>query len=153
MLKKIKESDAVSYAKLCTSKALNKYWGYDYKKDITNPTKEAFYNAQLNDFKKKNCLSLAIKNNESGEFMGEIVLHHFNYHNEVEIGVRLLKKYQGKGYAKEALSLAINYAVKTLNKTPVAKCYKQNEKSLKSLQSAGLVICGEDNKFYYLIKK
>ena len=149
-LDKITEEDKALYYKLCYAKALNKYWGYDYKKDIPNPTEEAFFNAQRIDFKNKNCLSLAIRN-KTREFMGEVVLHHFDYEGKVELGVRLLKKYHGNGYATEAISLAIKYAEK-LGLTPVAKCYKQNEKSLNCLKRAGLEVTGEDNKFYYLKK-
>lgn len=152
ILNGIKREDANDYYKLSVNKTLNKYWGYDYKKDIKVPTPQAFFEMQDSDFKSKKSLSLAIRNNLNGKLIGEIIFHHFDYNEKVEVGVRLLKKYQGKGLAKEALSLAVNYAEQKLLKTPVAKCYKQNEKSLKALTGVGFEITGEDNKFYYLKK-
>ncbi|MBR6737233.1 MAG: GNAT family N-acetyltransferase [Clostridia bacterium] len=152
VLSKIKKEHKNDYFKLSVSKSLNKYWGYDYTKDISVATPDAFFNMQKSDFKRKACLSLAILEKTSKAFMGEIVLHHFGYDNSVEIGVRLLKKFQGKGFAKESLSIIIDYIEKVLQKTAVAKCYLKNQKSLSALTSVGLTITHKDKKFYYLKK-
>ena len=80
-LNKITKNDKETYYKLYTAKTLNKYWGYDYKKDILNPSPDAFYNMQLADFKAKNVLALAVRLN--GKMIGEAVLYNFSYDNKV----------------------------------------------------------------------
>lgn len=151
-LSKITLKDASVYYKLSTSKSLNKYWGYDYKKDIKTPSPQAFYEMQRRDFIKKDNMCLAIRLNSTGEMIGEVVLHNFTYDNQVEVGVRLLKKYHKKGYSKESLNLIIDYATNVLKKKVVAKCYIKNQSSLKSLKSANLTVKTADKKFYYLQK-
>lgn len=153
VLSKLTDNDKDFYFKLYTAKSLNKYWGYDYKKDIKNPTADAFFDMQHSDFKNKNNLCLAIRNKLTKAPMGEVVMHNFSYDGEVEIGVRLLKKYHDNGYAKESVKLVSEYAKHVLNLTPVAKCYLQNEKSLNSLKSAGFIVDFTDDKYYHLIYK
>ncbi len=150
VLSKILESDKEFYYKLYTAKSLNRYWGYDYEKHIKNPTPDAFYEMQLSDFKNKDNLCLLIKDKKTKTPMGEVVLHNFSYDNKVEVGVRLMKKYHGKGYASESVKLISNYALTVLGKSPVAKCYLKNEKSLSALKSAGFTVDFKDKKFYYL---
>lgn len=149
-LSKIKESDKNAYYKLNVNKSLNKYWGYDYSKDIKVPTPDAFFSMQKNDFiiKDNMCLGIFIKGEPS--LIGEVVLHNFTYDGEVEVGVRLLKKYHKKGYGEEAVKLISLYAKNTLNKTPVAKCYKRNMPSLSCLKRAGYRVKNADNIYYYL---
>ena len=150
VLSKIKKSSAQDYYELYTDKKLNKYWGYDYKKDVKTPTPEAFYNMQEYDFKIKDNMCLGIYS-KSGKFMGEVILHNFTYDGEVEVGVRLLKKYQGKGYASEAVNLISKYAKHQLKKRPVAKCYLQNQGSLSCLKRAGFTLKNNDKTYNYLI--
>lgn len=150
ILNKITESDKKDYYKLYVNKSLNKYWGYDYKKDIKNPTIDSFYELQKNDFKAKDNMCLAIRKSKNSNLIGEIVLHNFTYDGEVEIGVRLFKKYHNQTLGTDALKTAINYVVKTLKKRPIAKCYLKNLSSLKSLQNSGFIVKNEDKKFYYL---
>lgn len=150
LLRGILEQDKDFYYKLYVSKTLNKYWGYDYKKDIVNPTPDAFFNLQYNDFKNKNNLCLLVADKVTKKPVGEVVLHNFNYKNQVEIGIRIIKKEHGKGYGKDAVKMAINYAVNVLKKQPVAKCFIKNQASLKCLKSAGFTEKMADKKFYYL---
>ena len=149
-LSKIKETDKNDYYKLYINKSLNKYWGYDYKKDINFPTPDAFFNMQKNDFIKKDnmCLGIFIKGEKN--LIGEVVLHNFTYSNQVEVGVRLLKKYHGKGYGAEAVKLISLYAKNTLKKTPVSKCFKQNLSSFACLKKAGYKLKNADKTYYYL---
>lgn len=146
---KITKQDISNYYKLYVNLSLNKYWGYDYRKYIKNPTANDFFNMVNNDFKVKDNMCLAIREKKGGELIGEVVLHHFGYDNTVEVGARLFKKYHGKGYGKKAFTLASNYVLNVLNKIPVAKAYKQNIKSISALEKAGFVKTGEDTKFYY----
>ena len=149
VLSSITEKDKKDYYNLYVNKTLNKYWGYDYKKDIKEPTEDAFYNLQKNDFKLKDNMCLAIRESNNTKMLGEVVLHNFTYDKKVEIGVRVLKKHQGKGYASRAVNLIATY-VKSLGLTPVSKCYIKNEKSYRCLIKAGMVETSRDKKFIYL---
>ncbi len=149
-LGKIKKSDKEDYFKLYTNKTLNKYWGYDYKQHIKTPTKDAFFDMQSADFKSKDNMCLGIFKKGDKKLMGEVVLHNFTYDGEVEIGVRLFKKHHGNGYGAEAVKLIADYAKNTLQKRPVAKCYKRNTPSLNSLKKAGFALKNSDKTYYYL---
>ena len=88
-----------------------------------------------------------------GVFAGEVVLHNFGYRNDCEIGVRLLPEFEGRGIAKEALKLYMDYAFFDLDvDTVLAKCYKQNERSKYALLAAGMKYVGDDDTFYYFKK-
>ena len=104
------------------------------------------------DYKNKFNVCLAIRESKRGKMIGEAVLHNFGYDNTVEIGVRLFKKYHGKGYGKTTFIAMINYVETVLHKKPVTKAYKQNKNSINAMLKAGLEQVGEDNKFYYFAK-
>ena len=148
----IKKSDTESYYKLNTLKENNKWWGYDYKKDNKTPTVDYFYKVQLKDFKDLKNLCLAIRDKKSKIMMGEVVLYHFGFDNSVEIGIRLFKKYQNKGFGVESLKLITNYAKEVLGLNPIMKCYKQNEKSKKMILNSGYELCEETQKYFYFKK-
>ncbi len=145
----IKKSDSESYFKLNTAVKNNKYWGYDYKKHVKNPPVDYFYKMQASDFKNGYNICLAIRDKRSKKLLGEVVLYKFSYEKTVEIGIRLVKKEQGKGYAKESLSLITSYVHKELKLTPVMKCFKENLASFSLIEKCGYTKTGEDEKFFY----
>ncbi len=149
VLSPITQKDKKNYYNLYVSKTLNKYWGYDYKKDINKPTEDAFFNLQFRDFKLKDNMCLAIRESKNSKMLGEVVLHNFTFDKKVEVGVRLFKKYHGKGLATKALKLILSYA-KNLGLNPVSKCYIQNEKSYNCLTRAEMKETSRDKKFIYL---
>jgi RimJ/RimL family protein N-acetyltransferase len=71
----------------------------------------------------------------------------------VEIGFRLFKKYQKKGFASESVSLACNYIENVLKKQAISKTYKQNESSQKVLLNNCFEKTNEDKKYFYFTKK
>ena len=148
----LKRKDTKNYYKLCTLKANNKWWGYDYSKHVKNPTVDYFYKQQYNDFIKRKNMVLAIYENSTLEFMGEVILYNFYKEDFVEIGIRLFKNYQNKGYATEALNLICEFAQKSLNKNLLMKCYKVNEKSKKLIEKNAFKLIKEDKKMYYFEK-
>lgn len=146
-LGKIKKSDAPSYYKLYVAKKNNRYWGYDYKKDFKGEGVEEFYNMAVSDFKNKDNAVFIIRS--KGEFLGEVILYNFDYEGKVEVGIRLLKKAQGKGYAQKALNLITKYCLNDIKKTPYAKCYIKNEASKKLFLKCGYKITAQDKKYLY----
>ena len=153
VLNAIKKSDAKTYYNLSVQKANNKWWGYDYKKDNNSPQIDYFYKMQKRDFSKLNGMSLAIRRKNSEKMIGEVVLYKFSYQNTVEIGIRLFKRYQGKGFASESLNLVLFYIKNVLKLTPVMKCYKNNLSSKNLILKCGFTLVKEDNKFFYFEKQ
>ena len=149
LLNAIKKKDCETYYKLNVSKANNKWWGYDYKKHNLNPTIDYFYKMQKRDYKNGANMCLAIRDKKSDIMMGEVILYKFSYQNTVEIGIRLFKKYQNKGFATESLNLIISYIKEKLKLTPVMKCYKKNISSKNMILKCGFTLVKEDEKFYY----
>lgn len=130
----------------------NRYWGYNWREHYDGePTPEYFLNGILEDFRRKEELPLGIF--YGGKLAGEVVLHNFGYRCDCEIGVRLLPEFEGKGMAKEALLMLINYAFIELDiEMIVAKCFKENERSRRTLLSAGMKASGEDDTYFYFKK-
>jgi RimJ/RimL family protein N-acetyltransferase len=153
VLNAIKKSDAKTYYNLSVQKANNKWWGYDYKKDNNSPQIDYFYKMQKRDFSRLNGMSLAIRRKNSEKMIGEVVLYKFSYQNTVEIGIRLFKRYQGKGFASESLNLVLSYIKNVLNLTPVMKCYKNNLSSKNLILKCGFTLVKEDKKFFYFEKQ
>ena len=147
VLSSIKKSDVNDYYKLSTAVKNNSYWGYNYKKDIKGESKEEFYNMAKRDFNNGDNAVFIIR--QKNQFLGEVILHNFSYDGQVEIGIRLIKKAQGKGIASKALKKITNYVLNELKKEPYAKCYIQNEASKKLFLKNGYKITNQDKKFIY----
>ena len=105
----LEPSDDEDYFRLCTDKATNVHWGYDYSADEPNPAKDYFREVAEGEFCRGAALSLAVRAKQS--FVGEVTLYYFDFKGGCECAVRILPEYWGKGYATEALR-----AIKTLAK-------------------------------------
>ena len=151
-IREITDMYANAFYRLEYDIARNRYWGYNWREHFSGePSPEYFMLGIREDFKNKEELPLGIY--FEGQLAGEVVLHNFGYRNDCEIGVRLLPEFEGQGLAKEALLGLMRYAFFELDIDKVlAKCYKENERSKKSLLSAGMKLSGEDDTFFYLYK-
>lgn len=83
-------------------------------------------------------LGIIIK--ENNEFIGDVGIHFCDEDNlQVEIGYTLSEKYQGKGYATEAVTGVIDYLFNVLNKHRItASVDPQNKKSITLLERIGM---------------
>ncbi len=151
-LSKIQKEDAENYFKLYTQIKNNKFWGYDYKRDFKEVDTNTFYNLQKNDYKNKNNLCLKISKISEKTLIGEVIIYNFNYKGEVEVGIRLFKKYQGLGYGKETIKLITDYLLENGYKV-VSKCFKNNSISYKTFISNGYKVVGTNGKFYFFEKE
>lgn len=149
----IKKSDAAAYFKLYTQKSNNRFWGYDYNKDVKVLSENCFYKMQLNDLKKGVNACFAVRLTPRGEMMGEVVLYNFDYDGFAEIGVRLFKKYHGNGFAYDALRTVIAYAENDLGLKLKAKCYEKNEKSLQLLAKCDFYKVCKIGKIWHFLRK
>lgn len=148
-LKKIAEKDGDEYCRLASDVDRNEWWGFDYRSALKGkaPTAEFFLGIIRNDFKERNEMSLGIYLN--GQLIGEGVLYNLGYRGEAEVGVRLLPEFEGHGYAGEAIRLLTEFAFIELGAEVVeAKCFKQNERSRKLMEGAGMRFRGEDETYY-----
>ncbi len=150
----ITDEYALEFARLAADTVRNEWWGYDYRADYAGegvPPAEWFLAGIREDFANRNELSLGIYLGE--KLIGEVVLHHFGYAQEAEIGARLLPEYVGRGYASEAIRATARFATIELGLERVeAKCFRQNERSRRMLLSAGFRPQGEDETYFYFYK-
>lgn len=149
-LSKINEDDKIDYKKLNLDDDNNKFWGYDYKTDLNGrtPDEDYFYNMVEQDFINKTTLVFGIKLND--KLIGEVVFDHLTNDNGFELGYRLFKEYQHKGYAFKAVQSALNFA-KTHVKTSYfsIKTYKNNLQSLNIINKLNVSKIDEDSDFYF----
>ncbi len=153
VLHAIADEDAADFARLASDDALNRYWGYDWRENATepNPPPSWFLEDVRKDFKQKNELPLGVY--FENKLVGEVVLHNFGYRAEAEIGMRILPEWQGRGFARESLIALMDYGFIKLNLERIeAKCFRENTTSAYTLKAAGMRPCGEDEKFYYFYK-
>lgn len=104
-LGELKESDRDKFAEISLDVELNKYWGYDYRDDLQDPTPQYFIDSALEGFDLGISASFAVR--LCGEFVGEVCFWGFDLFGGCELGFRLHANYRGKGYGKRILSLAI----------------------------------------------
>ena len=149
-LREITPEDKEEYKKLYLDDELNKLWGYDYREDLGDrePTADYFYSFNKELRKKEEELSLIIKKDK--EFIGEIVLHEFDFYGNVRIGFRLKREAQKKGYAIESATALIEYVEKKIKpKNVLGKCFKENAPSKALFTKLGFIEYREDSEYYY----
>ncbi len=145
------EADKEAYNRLCLDDERNRWWGYDYRKDLKGElTEDYFLEVTKQDFQNKLAVNFAIR--QEGTFIGEAVLYNFDYKGSAELGCRILPEYAGSGYGAEAFRRAAEWSIYQLGLYRLkGKCYKENEASRKML-SACMRPDGEDETFYYFEK-
>lgn len=146
----ISERDIPDYNRLSLDDERNRWWGYDYRRDCPNPSREYFYKDQKKDFSNRMAMNFAIR--KDGKFVGEAILYNFDFKGGAEIGVRILPEADGQGIGRYAFNLVADYAIYTLELVQInGKCLKENIASAKMLSSVMRKI-GEDEKYYYFNK-
>ena len=131
-LKKIEECDAHSYFNLCTDEQVNRYWGYDYRLDNPTPASEYFYNVAVGEFEAGVALALGIYAEE--RFVGECVMYDFDYVGNCEIGVRLIRNEQSKGYAGKTIRALFELARQLGLKSVLTRVMKENAPAIRFVE-------------------
>ena len=105
--------------------------GIRLQKDLDEElTVDYFLKVARRDFKNRACINFAIRLN--GEFIGETVLFNFDGKGACELGVRILRDYDGRGYGKEAFISTMRWALYYLGMSKIkSSCYVANIPSLK----------------------
>lgn len=150
-LTRFMDRDIKAYHDLNIDKENNKYWGYDYTEDlsITELNEHVFYDNAIADMAIGSSINLAVREKGKDEMIGEVILWNFTYEDDAELGCRIMKGYQGRGYGKEAFSLAYEYATKELGLRVWSRCYKENVPSREMIEASGMTLDREDDTFYY----
>lgn len=66
-----------------------------------------------------------VRRKEDGAFLGEVNVHLENHGEWYDMGIVIEAKYRGMGYSKEALSLLLEYAFKTLGAQAVHNDFEE----------------------------
>ena len=99
------EHDIPDIARLNRDKEVNKFWGYDYLRDIGEVSDSYFLENAERERKAGTALTLAIREGE--RYIGEAVFYAFDLMGSCEIGLRLLPEYMGRGLGAAALRAMI----------------------------------------------
>jgi hypothetical protein len=152
LLTEIRESDKHAYTLLNTDVENNKFWGYDYREDLSligEITLDTFYDSVVYDNAVGDSINFAVRESEGGELIGEVILWNFTSRGYAEVGCRLFKDFQGKGYGKAAFTLVTDFAEKVLQVSVRARCFKENVPSCKTITSSGFVLSHSDDKYFF----
>ena len=145
----IRKKETEEYYRLCTDDELNKYWGYDYRADLTGElTKDYFYNVAKTDFSNRTAVNFAIR--KDGTFIGETVVYEFDFRGDCKVGVRILPEYAGHGYGKEAFERTVEFALYGLGvRKTLSSCYKENAPSVAMHNALMKKTGADEERFYY----
>ncbi|MCR5823831.1 MAG: GNAT family N-acetyltransferase [Lachnospiraceae bacterium] len=152
VLTEFRETDREAYLRLNTDADNNRYWGYDYREDmsITGPVDEnTFYDMTALDEQAGDSVNYAVRLSENGEMIGEMIFWNFTLKGNIELGCRLLPEYHGKGYGKAAFGAALELALRMSDNDVTAKCYLENLPSYRMITDNGFILYKKDAEYYY----
>ena len=151
VLKKLDLKNKENYYLLSIDENRNKYWGYDYKKDLKENeiiSSDYFFNMVINDFINKENLSLMIE--YKSNYAGEVIIYDYLKDNSVEIGIRLTKDMENKNIAYNVIIYLLKYLKNEIGINKVRmKCYKENKKSDKLIARLNFKLVNSDKTFNY----
>ena len=148
----LRDGDQAAYNRLCLDDARNRWWGYDYRKDLDGELTEGYFlEVARRDFANKLAVNFAVR--LDGKLIGEAVLYQFDYKGGAELGCRILPEFAGHGYGAEAFRRAAEWSLYQLGLYRLrAKCFHENEASRRML-AACMRPDGEDETFLYFEKR
>ena len=139
--------DEEEYARLCSDRELNRYWGYDDLADNPTGDAEIFMATALREMMEGIALSLAIK--RDGVFLGEAVIHDFDFRGGAEIGIRLLPEYHNGGVGGKALDAVIRYCGAIGLSTVRARVMEENIPAIRMTKKRLVETKREDGVVYF----
>lgn len=156
VLTEFRECDKKAYFELNTDIENNRFWGYDYREDmsITGPVNEdTFFDAVQYDMRIGDSINFAVRLSENGQMIGEGILWNFTDDGSAELGCRLMPEYHKKGYGKSAFAALADFAEQTLELKVWARCHLQNRASYHMILASGFQETAQDDTFYYFERK
>ena len=155
VLTEIRERDKQAYLKLNTDTENNRYWGYDYREDVSimGPVDEnTFYDSVIYDTAAGDSINYAVRLSEDGEMIGEAILWNFKSDRTAELGCRIMPEYQRNGYGKAAFKAAADFASQKLGLKVWARCRRENAQSYRMIIASNFTPLSEDEEFFYFEK-
>ncbi len=140
LLRKCMESDYKdSYKYCCSDPELARLQSFDVHTN-DEVTRRSFKEKEEKYKVDNSYYEWAIVRKEDNQFMGEIVLVHYNpEYNSLELGYHLGKAFRGNGYMQEALARILKFAFEELDVDQVyALILKDNSSSQKVAKSNNL---------------
>ena len=107
-LSPLSDDDVSDYARLSKDKNVNKYWGYDYSEDVSDPEDAYFLCEARGEFLRGVSMPFAVRC--GAEFCGEAIIYGFDGCGTAEIAVRLFPEFWGKGIASSAAKALVRVA-------------------------------------------
>lgn len=152
VLTPLREADKRAYFLLNTDLENNRYWGYDFREDVSltgQIDETVFYDSVNFDMQAGDSINFAIRLAENGEMIGEAILWNFSFDDSAELGCRILPQYQGNGYGKTAFKAAADFAARFLHIQVTARCDKRNTASYRMIAASGFSPVRENDAFCY----
>ncbi len=154
VLTPFRETDKEAYYRLNTNAENNRYWGYNYEEDYTvppDPTPDTFYDIVQFDMAVGDSINYAVRETEDGPMVGEALLWNFRDSGSVELGVRLLPEYIGRGLSHAADPL-VEYAENILGVSVRVRCLNipENQRALGGARGSGFREIRRDETWIYL---
>ncbi len=148
----IAEKDRATYNRLCLDDERNRWWGYDYRKDLKGElTENYFLDTARQDFQNRLAVNFAVRLN--GHMVGEVVLYAFDYKGGAELGCRIVPELAGYGYGVEAFRRAAEWSLYELGLCRLkGKCFRENAASKRMLEAC-MRPNGEDETYFYFEKQ
>lgn len=147
----IQDKDQATYNRLCLDDERNRWWGYDYRKDLKGELTDGYFiETARRDFENKLAVNFAVRLN--GHMIGEAVLYAFDYKGGAELGCRIVPELSGYGYGVEAFRRVAEWSLYELGLYRLkGKCFKENIASKRMLEAC-MRPKGEDDTYFYYEK-
>lgn len=152
VLTQLRESDKEAYLAINTDVDNNRFWGYDYREDISitgQVDENTFFDSVQYDMRTGDSINFAVRLAENGEMIGECILWNFTADGSAELGCRLQPGYHGNGYGKAAFGAIADFARQTLDLKVWARCHLQNKASFRMITGNNFKEVRRDDTFYY----
>jgi len=129
VIEPLADTDAADYARLCSDRVLNKFWGFDDLADNPTADPEQFILTAMRELNDGVALSLAVR--REGKYLGEAVIYDFDYLGGAEIGIRILPEYHGERIGSRVLEMLIDYCRAIRLSTLRARVMTENTPAIK----------------------
>jgi RimJ/RimL family protein N-acetyltransferase len=139
-LRRFRESDVHTFARYRSDPTVARYQGWDAPYPVEQARRFVSTMATAQADVPGEWLQIAVALARDGSLVGDCAFAPQTHEpRTVEIGFTIAPEHQGRGYAREAVSLLLRYLFTQLGKHRVtASCDPRNAPSIKVLEAAGM---------------
>ncbi|MBQ9084949.1 MAG: GNAT family N-acetyltransferase [Clostridia bacterium] len=148
-LDEIQDEDKHIYARLCSDRELNKWWGYDVSEDNPSLDEDYYLAVARGEFRSGVAVTLAIRHGR--EFLGEAVIYDFDYRGSAAIGIRILREKQGGGVGSRALRALIELCRSLGLKELRTSIMEENEASVRMTKKYMQLVKSENGRADFVL--